>query len=414
MFGPVYLCGKPFRPRRRYRLRHALALTPLALIALTQPIAVQDVSQLIATQGGTRPKWMASIENSAPPMAIAPTLVLAQAGTPQPPLPAHGTDPGTTTAVQGIQSTTIRGLDEVVKDALPDEVPDEIRINRERKGDRFLSMAPDRAMLDQAAGSVYALSSLLSNGSPQSLPRVAFVKPEPLTKAETTQLAAASAAAAKSGRKPRGQDGEPMDLQKIMMARNAAAASFSLVSAYAPETVEDTRDPFNALFGAQYEEEMPPPEDPENPHWWAQRPLPASVHEPKELRCLAEAIYFEARGEIEEGQVAVGQVVLNRVKNPAYPDTICEVVYQNRHKRNRCQFSFACDTIPDRVSEGEAWTRAQRLARELVAGEQYLKMVDASTHYHATYVRPRWAGQMSKRGKIGLHIFYKTYAGAWN
>lgn len=403
MFGPVYLCGKPVRPRRRYRLRHALALTPFALLALSQPLALQDVSDLVATQGGQRPEWMASLKSSAAPTVIAPTLVLADAS-------AAPADPSVMTAEQGIQSSAIRGLDKVVKDALPTEVPEEIRINRDRKGDRHISMAPDRAMLEQAAGSVYALASLIGTETQKELPRVAFVKPEPMSQAETTQLAAVS----KTNRRGKPGDAAPMDLQQVMMARNAAAASFSLVSAYAPETAEDTRDPFNALFGAQYEEELPPPEDPENPHWWAQRPLPASVHEAKELRCLAEAIYFEARGESEEGQVAVGQVVLNRVKNPAYPDTICEVVYQNRHKRNRCQFSFACDTIPDRVSEGAPWTRAQRLAKELVAGTQYLKVVDASTHYHATYVRPRWASQMSKRGKIGLHLFYKTYAGAWD
>lgn len=406
MFGPVYLCGKPVRPRRRYRLRHALALTPFALLALSQPLAVKDVSDLVATQGGKRPEWMASLESSAAPMVIAPTLVLADAGTAQGILP----DPAVVTAEQGIQSGVIRGLDQVIRETLPTEIPDEIRINRQLKGDRHISMAPDRAMLDQASGSVYALASLITNGSQTELPRVAFVKPEPMSQAETSQFAATS----KSTRRGKPGDAAPLDLQKVMMARNAAAASFSLVSAYAPETAVDTRDPFNALFGAQYEDDLPPPEDPANPHWWAQRPLPPSVHEAKELRCLAEAIYFEARGESEEGQVAVGQVVLNRVKNPAYPDTVCEVVYQNRHKRNRCQFSFACDDIPDRVSEGAPWARAQRLAKDLVAGTQYLRMVDASTHYHATYVRPRWASQMSKRGQVGLHIFYKTYAGAWN
>ena len=112
--------------------------------------------------------------------------------------------------------------------------------------------------------------------------------------------------------------------------------------------------------------------------------------------------------------MAVAQVVLNRVKNPAYPDSICGVVYQNRHKRNRCQFSFACDGIKDRISSPTAWATAQKLARDVADGKRYSKMVDASTHYHATYVNPRWAKSMAKRGKVGLHIFYKTYAGGWN
>ena len=112
--------------------------------------------------------------------------------------------------------------------------------------------------------------------------------------------------------------------------------------------------------------------------------------------------------------MAVAQVVLNRVKNPSYPDSICGVVYQNRHKRNRCQFSFACDGIKDKIASPAAWSTAQRLSREVLNGSRYSKMVDASTHYHATYVNPRWAKAMAKRGQVGLHIFYKTYAGGWN
>ncbi len=86
-----------------------------------------------------------------------------------------------------------------------------------------------------------------------------------------------------------------------------------------------------------------------------------------ELKCLATAIYFEARGEPEEGQLAVAQVVLNRVKNPAYPNTICGVVYQNKTKRNRCQFSFACDGRSDRITDMTALgNRAEELAKRSV------------------------------------------------
>src|SRR5690606_29914794 len=82
----------------------------------------------------------------------------------------------------------------------------------------------------------------------------------------------------------------------------------------------------------------------------------------KELNCLATAIYFEARGESYRGQVAVGQVVLNRVQHRLYPSTICGVVYQNQHKRNACQFSFACDGIPERVTEKKPWAQAEEIA----------------------------------------------------
>lgn len=151
-------------------------------------------------------------------------------------------------------------------------------------------------------------------------------------------------------------------------------------------------------------------------HAWVNSPLPASADTPAELKCLATAIYFEARGEPEEGQLAVAQVVLNRVKNPAYPDTICGVVYQNKTKRNRCQFSFACDGRADRITDNGAWTRAEELAKKSVEeqSEAFLEEVGSATHYHATYVRPRWAGRMKQTDKIGRQIFYNTRRGGWS
>ncbi len=126
----------------------------------------------------------------------------------------------------------------------------------------------------------------------------------------------------------------------------------------------------------------------------------------KERKCLAEAIYFEARGEPERGQYAVAQVVMNRVRSQYYPDTVCGVVYQNKHLRNRCQFSFACDRIPDRVTNRKSWTLARRIAFEVMQEGHSLPEVGGSTHYHATYVRPRWIREMRKEARIGRHLFY--------
>jgi spore germination cell wall hydrolase CwlJ-like protein len=131
----------------------------------------------------------------------------------------------------------------------------------------------------------------------------------------------------------------------------------------------------------------------------------------KQLWCLATAIYFEARGETYRGQVAVAQVVLNRVKDHRYPDTICSVVFQNQHRRNACQFSFACDGIPETVSDRTAWAQAEEIAERFTAGELYLTEVADSTHYHATYVRPDWAPRMNRTTQIGLHVFYKFKSG---
>lgn len=131
----------------------------------------------------------------------------------------------------------------------------------------------------------------------------------------------------------------------------------------------------------------------------------------KEMWCLATAIYFEARGESYRGQVAVAQVVLNRVRDHRYPDTICGVVFQNQSRRNACQFSFACDGIPEAVSERGPWTQAEEIAQKVTSGELYLTEVGQATHYHATYVRPAWAPRMNKLTQIGLHVFYEFKRG---
>ena len=122
---------------------------------------------------------------------------------------------------------------------------------------------------------------------------------------------------------------------------------------------------------------------------------------------MATAIYFEARGESYRGQVAVGQVVMNRLAHPIYPKTICGVVFQNEQMRNACQFSFACDGIPETVTEPQAWAQAESIAKGVISGSLYLPEVENATHYHATYVYPDWAPQLKRVTKIGNHIFYK-------
>ena len=129
---------------------------------------------------------------------------------------------------------------------------------------------------------------------------------------------------------------------------------------------------------------------------------------------LANAIYFEARGESAKGQAAVAQVVLNRVRNPAYPNTICGVVYQNDNWRNRCQFSFACDGKKDRITSPSHYKTAEEIAMAVTAGKIFIPEIGSSTHYYAQYVRPGWARTMQKMTKIGLHIFYRTYGGGWS
>jgi spore germination cell wall hydrolase CwlJ-like protein len=131
----------------------------------------------------------------------------------------------------------------------------------------------------------------------------------------------------------------------------------------------------------------------------------------REQHCLAQAIYFEARGESEKGQAAVAQVVLNRVSSGLYPSTICGVVFQNRQYYHACQFSFACEGRSLRVTEPEAWRRAEHIAASVTSGQTYVADVGDATHYHALYVHPYWARKLQRTDRIGQHVFYKLRPG---
>jgi spore germination cell wall hydrolase CwlJ-like protein len=129
------------------------------------------------------------------------------------------------------------------------------------------------------------------------------------------------------------------------------------------------------------------------------------------LQCLTAAVYYEARSESLEGQRAVAQVVLNRVRHPAFPKSVCGVVYQGSRRRTGCQFSFTCDGSTRGVREPAAWARARRVAATALAGSVY-GPVGLATHYHASYVRPWWAASMNRAVSVGSHIFYR-WRGEW-
>ncbi|WP_220747839.1 cell wall hydrolase [Jannaschia sp. AI_61] len=131
----------------------------------------------------------------------------------------------------------------------------------------------------------------------------------------------------------------------------------------------------------------------------------------QQWRCLAEAIYFEARGEPIPGQVAVAEVILNRVDSKRYPNTICRVVNQGTGRLHACQFSYTCDGIPEAVSERGAWARAGKIARLLMDGAPRA-LTGNATHYHADYVSPYWAKVYPKTAQVGRHIFYRQTPGA--
>jgi len=137
----------------------------------------------------------------------------------------------------------------------------------------------------------------------------------------------------------------------------------------------------------------------------------ASLIDPKDSarqqRCLAEAIYFEARSEPEEGQAAVAQVVLNRVRSGLYPSNVCAVVYQDRNRPFACQFSFACEGKSLRIEEPGPWATAVRIAKDVTSGKIYNVKVGSALNYHANYVMPYWASTLKRVDRIGHHIFYQ-------
>ena len=129
------------------------------------------------------------------------------------------------------------------------------------------------------------------------------------------------------------------------------------------------------------------------------------------LTCLAQAVYYEAAREPKVGQEAVAQVVLNRLRHPAYPKSVCGVVYQGAARPTGCQFTFTCDGALAHPPPPSLWVEAQAVARQALGGF-VLKEVGSATHYHADYVAPSWAPTLVKIKQIGAHIFYR-WTGPW-
>jgi hypothetical protein len=127
-------------------------------------------------------------------------------------------------------------------------------------------------------------------------------------------------------------------------------------------------------------------------------------------KCLADAVYFESRGEALKGQEAVAQVVMNRVFSGKYPDNVCGVVYQNSHRYLACQFTFACEGKKLKIDEPDMWEQAKRIARDTLDGKIWVPEVGKSTHYHAYWVRPSWVNEMRKLYRYGVHTFYRPRA----
>ena len=317
--------------------------------------------------------------------------------------------PGLKDAVSGNAGVTLadgRKIALVDEKQSADPRPDEDRVNRAGKKGRIVAVEPMQPPKAFSAGSVLQRSSALTLPIEGRDELAAFARAGKAQK--PIELASFYF---RKKEEPKPQD----DLMPMIAGLINNQQADVLATAYAPPEPDFAEEsPFDAILtekpkGGRF---IPPigPDD----HAWAATPLPASTFSAREQQCLASGIYFEARGEAARGQAAVAQVILNRVRNPAYPDTICDVVYQNEDWRNRCQFSFACDNIKDRIRSEYHWKMAREVAMAVTAGKIWLPEVGSSTHYHAVYVRPAWARTMKKVGRIGLHVFYRTYGGGWS
>lgn len=151
----------------------------------------------------------------------------------------------------------------------------------------------------------------------------------------------------------------------------------------------------------------------------AANPAAASLYIPvgdgksflRALDCMTSAVYYEAASESDDGLRAVAQVVLNRVRHPAFPNSVCGVVFEGSERRTGCQFSFTCDGSLARQPSAAGWARARRIAGEALAGRVFAP-VGWSTHYHTDWVAPYWAPTLAKTAVVGAHIFYR-WPGSW-
>ncbi len=125
-----------------------------------------------------------------------------------------------------------------------------------------------------------------------------------------------------------------------------------------------------------------------------------------QFKCLAEALYFEARGETVKGQFAVAEVIRNRVKSSRFPDSYCAVINQGTGRKYQCQFTYTCDGYAEVIAEPRAYARVAKVARAMIDGKSP-EVTDGATFYHTVAVRPSWSRKFTRTAQIGVHLFYR-------
>lgn len=356
--------------------------------------AYQDMTSLVSGLESPTARWNSYVERSVAGSTHAAEMPFIDSD-------VTGSISGSGIHLAGVGNVSFRGKGGKVSGS-----PDEDRVVRADKKGRIVQMSPVAPPKNFNAGSIFQRTSSLMRPSMDGDLKMAFAKPQ--IKGKEIQIAAEFHT--REDKKP--DPGVPAMLAALVNNDHPDV----LATAYAQSEPDYAKaSPFEALL----QDEQPNsgrfiPPMAKGDHSWIQNPLPASVFSKPEQKCLANGIYFEARSESVRGQAAVAQVILNRVRNPTYPNSICGVVYQNDSWFNRCQFSFACDGRRKRIDSPVAYKTAQDIAMAVTAGKIFIPEVGSSTHYYAQYVHPGWARTMHKMTKIGLHIFYRTYGGGWS
>lgn len=356
-------------------------------------VAMQDMTSMVSGAEAVSSRWNAYLEKAAAGSTQQADMKFGASV-------MNASLSGAGRMTKGIGTVAFKGK------GLKSAKPDEDRVTRSDKKGRIVRIAPVAPPKAFTAGSVFERTSMIRRETEPTDLKMAFVQPD--LGGKEIQIAAAFHPHAT-------KKADPM-LPSAIAALVTNEKADILATAYAPvEPDYATASPFASLLRGDDPNDgrfIPPVAS--GDHDWMSQPLPPEVFTAGEQKCLATGVYFEARGESEKGQAAVAQVILNRVRNPAYPNTICGVVYQNKDWHNRCQFSFACDGIPDIILSRAKYRIAEEVALAVTAGKIFIPEVGSSTHYHATYVNPRWNKTMEEMKKIGLHIFYRTYGGGWS
>jgi Cell Wall Hydrolase len=402
----------------------------------------QDIGSLLARQSGAAERWQKRVSSAAANVQLATYSFGRPIGTSQPQLPSYQLASLDTRDITG----SITRRNPLVVPPPRYQASDFPKVDRTLKGDRLVVRAPAPANTAPPAGAKpedpATSNSFVMGAKTASLPPKAEQAPldpelqEALNAPPLKQYDLPEArpvdAPKRPGEVPVALDGAPRD--SFSVKTSTLFFGSSLGSPGSIERWQPGEEPTIVMPGALPDPDMKImsslPVDADAPvrigegisfapkgevnadNQRAQTPaerlgLFDEKSRAKSEKCLAEAVYFEARGEAVRGQIAVAQVILNRAFSGKYPDTVCGVVYQNKHRHLACQFTFACDGHPDVIREPDMWERAQKIAKAMLDGRLWLPEVDRSTHYHAYWVRPSWVNEMKRNWKYGVHTFYR-------